>query len=564
MNENMIAQVIEEACSGDGLLFQVIQDSSYLYVYINRTRDAQSDYEMLAQKIRAAIASLSISSLEGVWLYSRAIESIDPDWEMFLEFASPIAREKPGDAVEANTPETSEIDSADASQTDFNISKYCFTRNKSLLTSELLPPSPKLAELLTFFHALPDGDKQPILTVLENFFRTFEPPAIESFHAEIQDWLEKLTQFDESDARKAGIWLSRYCFDSEKTMSEVQAVLDFEALKAAAKQEASQEAANIPAITETTEIKANVSSSRRSQTSRSATSSKHWSSLAFPIGWAIATLMVIVLGIVSANPTQAVEKICQNATGSKEYCELAVKIVGATTLQSQVNDAIPMTDKAKGDSFEFCREIAYHNLKKTDPKTSLAQFEPTPAEVFPGIYLLDLQQKNLEPEQTGSRTACVFKNTQKRLLYLYADAIPFNWPLQPYEGKSAHESINQTLGIYNVFILLGAGTLFTAIGMLIAAMFNLGIRVDSLEELYKAAFILGLIDAIVGAIPVLGWMISIPLATLLLGLTSAFVKGFHVKWSDGYRVVALGAVAVIGTRAILCWTLFALIASVVF
>jgi hypothetical protein len=89
-------------------------------------------------------------------------------------------------------------------------------------------------------------------------------------------------------------------------------------------------------------------------------------------------------------------------------------------------------------------------------------------------------------------------------------------------------------------------------------------RVDSLEDLYKAAFILGLIEAIIGIIPVFGWMISIPMASIALGLTSASVQGFHVKWSDGYPVVALGEIAVIGTRALLCWTLFALIAGVVF
>jgi uncharacterized membrane protein YvlD (DUF360 family) len=108
---------------------------------------------------------------------------------------------------------------------------------------------------------------------------------------------------------------------------------------------------------------------------------------------------------------------------------------------------------------------------------------------------------------------------------------------------------------------LGTGTLFTAIGIFIAAMFGLGMRVDSLKDLYITAFFLGIIETILSFIPIFGWFMTIPLEALALGTISGFVKGFHVHWSDGYPVVAIGALVVLGTRLILNWILLLTIAS---
>ena len=58
---------------------------------------------------------------------------------------------------------------------------------------------------------------------------------------------------------------------------------------------------------------------------------------------------------------------------------------------------------------------------------------------------------------------------------------------------------------------MGAGTLFTAIGLFVASMFNLGITISSLEALYQSAFILGLTEAIFDSakMPLIGGILSV-------------------------------------------------------
>ena len=59
----------------------------------------------------------------------------------------------------------------------------------------------------------------------------------EQLSPEIQDWLQQIITLNSEQTRKAAIWFSRYCFDIEKTMSEIQQVFDAEALKQAAKKQ---------------------------------------------------------------------------------------------------------------------------------------------------------------------------------------------------------------------------------------------------------------------------------------------------------------------------------------
>jgi hypothetical protein len=96
-------------------------------------------------------------------------------------------------------------------------------------------------------------------------------------------------------------------------------------------------------------------------------------------------------------------------------------------------------------------------------------------------------------------------------------------------------------------------------------MFNLGITIYSLDALYKSAFILGTIETIflTAKIPLFGMFTGLALQTIALGITSACIKGLKVHWSDGYLVVALGTITVIGTKGILQYFLILIIASFV-
>lgn len=146
---------------------------------------------------------------------------------------------------------------------------------------------------------------------------------------------------------------------------------------------------------------------------------------------------------------------------------------------------------------------------------------------------------------------------------LGSDVIPNNWSTEPYKGQPlAQESIRKAFGMHNIFINVGAGTIFTAIGIFVAAMFSLGIRVDSLTALYQAALCFGIIEAI-GATASIGWFGGIAFNVLGLGLISAFIRGFHVLWTEGYPTIAAGAIAIIAVKAILNTALLCLIAALI-
>ena len=93
-------------------------------------------------------------------------------------------------------------------------------------------------------------------------------------------------------------------------------------------------------------------------------------------------------------------------------------------------------------------------------------------------------------------------------------------------------------------------------------MLSLGIRVDSLTALYQAALCFGVIEAI-GATAPIGWFGGVAFNVLGLGLMGTFIRGFHVLWTEGYRVVASGALAIVVIKAILNIALLCLIAALI-
>lgn len=96
-------------------------------------------------------------------------------------------------------------------------------------------------------------------------------------------------------------------------------------------------------------------------------------------------------------------------------------------------------------------------------------------------------------------------------------------------------------------------------------MFNLGITIYSLDALYRSAFILGIIETIFirPKMNFFGMFIDLAVQTIVLGITSACVKGLKLHWSDGYLVVALGALTVFATKYILQYLLILTITAFV-
>ena len=122
-------------------------------------------------------------------------------------------------------------------------------------------------------------------------------------------------------------------------------------------------------------------------------------------------------------------------------------------------------------------------------------------------------------------------------------------------------ALKKTVGVYAVFIRVGAYTLFSAIGVFLAVILCSCYTCYTLEGIYKTAFVLGLIETVIFYIPILNWYLYGLIAEMLaVGLTSRVVKEFQVDWHEGFGSLLMGAAVIICTRVILSFVLFGTIA----
>ena len=559
MTEDEIAETLESELAAYNLVVQVAQQGEVLLITLNRPVDSNLYYTALTEVITARIKTLKLPGIRTLLLYSRVLGEYDIDWHTQLELISPLG--------EQISQELQQAASSEAPPQEFKLSDYCFTRNKSLLTSELIPPSEKIARLVQFFHALPNSSKERILPIIEPFFHSSTPT--EQFDLEVQQWVEQLSRLNDSEARKASIWFSRYCFNPEKTMAEVMAVLEPETVEATTASDSQQPAISSPPGQTP---QRNPQAPTRTNIPVTTAKSANWQRLALPIGWLIFVVIVITLAVRSVNPSELVDTACRNTTGSQKYCRLAVQLVGEFTFHELSQNSVPLTRQLRFQSLEQCTLLVNIRAGKTfkeSLETSIPVLSSFGEEVVPGIFVADIKQTNFK-EGGAIRMACVFRNTKTSIPRLGTDVIPNSWPSEPYKSKPINqETLRKALGIYNVLIMLGTGTLFTAIGIFIVTTFGLGIQIDSLETLVKAALFLGIIEVIIAtiplisSIPILSLAVAIAIESLALGLVSGVVKGFYVDWSAGYPIVAAGAIAIITVRYILNLALFGFIASLV-
>ena len=510
-----------------------------------------------------------------------------------------------GEDLEIETNQ--QIDEIETSETEtISFSEYCFIRNKRLLESELLAPKLNIANLVSFFHELSQENKNLLLPILNQHFKEKEKilnkletdPEQEQFKLEIKEWLQQITELSSEETRKAAIWFSRYCFDPEETIAKIETVFEAEAAKQAAKE---QTAEKPPSLKENK----NSYNSQSNNRLREKTSTKNQKfpttyqpsnylqspisdqqieeqqeirkgksiNILVPIIWTAVTLIFVIIGIVQANSNavnaEGIPVICENIINpeSTDHCQLTVDLVGQKTLEGINQEEISSFPNREHVALYLCRR--YANVKagipsaKANPKDT-SVINSRVEEILPGIYIAEAEQKSVKEDGNIVRVACTFANLKKSLGLLASDIIPNNWPSEKYQGETSMrhlQSLNQSLGIYSIFVVMGFGTLFTAIGLFVASMLDWGITITSMDALYKSAFILGALEVAFSYIPIIGFFGTLALKTLTLGISSAFVKGFEVNWSDGYPVVCLGTVTILGIRSILHFFLILLISS---
>jgi len=239
MDEATLTRKLEASLNDSSLVLQVAFAVPYVQVVINRTQ-LPPDYPALSQRIAELLGQIGIPEMQYVAVYGRVYGQEDLEYETSLAIVAPAptaptpvsSSENPFLTAVTDTPAPSEPE-------PFNLAKYCFTRNRALLTADLPSPKIALAELLRDFDHLLDSEKQLILEQFSTFLRNPDGVNTANWSEEMRAWLGKVRNFGDEETRNMAIWLSRYCAHPETTLETVRGVI--KAAKEAAKERARQE-----------------------------------------------------------------------------------------------------------------------------------------------------------------------------------------------------------------------------------------------------------------------------------------------------------------------------------
>jgi len=224
MDETTLAQQLEAHLNDNSLVLKVAFAAPYIQVVINRTQ-LPPDYSTLSERIAKFLGQMGIPEMQYVAVYGRVYGQEEIEYETSLAIVPPAP-------VSPSEHPSSEPE-------PFNLAKYCFTRNRALLTADLPSPKITLAELLRDFDSFSDAEKQLILEQFGLFLRNPDGVNTSQWSEEMRAWLGRLRKFSDEETCDMAIWLSRYCAHPETTLETVREVI--KAAKEAAKERARQE-----------------------------------------------------------------------------------------------------------------------------------------------------------------------------------------------------------------------------------------------------------------------------------------------------------------------------------
>jgi hypothetical protein len=250
-----------------GLQVQAVWQEEDLVVVFNRLEDEHLDYPQLIKKTISKLHQLKVRPPKSIIFYARKLGEEEPDWQKTvtvklkespptLPKEDPI-EEKPPDVVAPSIPEETteqsdldkppdlinpstaepEQDIPTPSSPPPKLSDFCFTRNKALVKADLPFPDRKVAENVQFFHELSERTQLELAPILEDFFKNPDKTSLVSVPAELRPWFEDLKKLKDAEFKSQAIWLSRYCYDREKTMNTINQLFASLAEKEEAKQQ---------------------------------------------------------------------------------------------------------------------------------------------------------------------------------------------------------------------------------------------------------------------------------------------------------------------------------------
>lgn len=91
--EQLIIKALKSACGNKNIKFQIIIQDNQLHIYGNHRPEYQPNYQLLATNVCGAIASLRLDNINGLWLYTRPLSQVEPNWQVFIELPTHIPDE---------------------------------------------------------------------------------------------------------------------------------------------------------------------------------------------------------------------------------------------------------------------------------------------------------------------------------------------------------------------------------------------------------------------------------------------------------------------------------------
>ncbi|MCJ2544039.1 M48 family metalloprotease [Thermostichus vulcanus] len=217
MNELQITQWLEQALQNPRLKLQVktqpIRDGESeayaLVVMINRPADLTLDYEELTSWFQTTV-SAHYPQVKSLALYSRPIGQHAADWKTQIKLQQSAPPDPVSPAADPHEP--------------LDLSRFCFTDNRLLLTTDLPKPPGLLCQAILAFHRLTTEQKREVLPLLPTLFENPTSVSTVMLSVEAALWLEPLKTLNQHQLRLLSIWLSRYCFNPNTTLMELESV----------------------------------------------------------------------------------------------------------------------------------------------------------------------------------------------------------------------------------------------------------------------------------------------------------------------------------------------------
>lgn len=119
MNRESIVKALKSSCGNKNFKFQVVIQNDRLHIYVNHKENYQPDYFLLQETVAEAIASLTLTSIAAVWLYTRPLGKVEPDWQTIVELPTTV-QENAEDDDTIGTTQNQERETVKGSTTQNN------------------------------------------------------------------------------------------------------------------------------------------------------------------------------------------------------------------------------------------------------------------------------------------------------------------------------------------------------------------------------------------------------------------------------------------------------------